>query len=144
MKKISLLLLTLATFLFITSCEKDKTGPFLNESAEAPEITAPTGGTTFVLLEVNENNTLATFKWTEPDYGFTAAVLYALEIDKAGNNFEDAINVANSPEPELTVKIADFNMKVLTIGGIAGEEASYEIRVSATINENLTHWYQLP
>jgi hypothetical protein len=137
MKKFKIFFVIIAAALFITSCEKDKTGPFLNESAAAPEITAPTTGTSFVLTEAIETQDLSKFTWTAPDYGFNAAVLYALEIDNAGNNFADAINVGSSTKPEFTISVADFNMKVLTIGGIAGEQSNYEIRVKSTINDSV-------
>lgn len=137
MKKLRIFFIILGAALFITSCEKDKTGPFLNENAAAPEIIAPTSGTTYVLLEANETQELAKFTWTTPDFGFPAAVLYALEIDKAGNNFAGAINVANSSNPEIKVSVGDFNMKILTIGGLAGEVGNYEIRVTAKINDSI-------
>jgi hypothetical protein len=137
MKKFRIFFIILTAALLVTSCEKDKSGPFLNESAAVPVITAPTTGTTMILTEANETQDLAKFTWTLPEYGFTAAVLYALQIDKAGNNFADAINVASTTKPEMTVTVGDFNMKILTIGGNAGELGNYQIRVKATINDSI-------
>jgi starch-binding outer membrane protein SusE/F len=134
MKKIGLLLIILAAVLFVTSCEKDKSGPFLNESAAAPQITAPTGGTTFVFVEADEVSDSVTFTWTVPEYGYDASVLYALEIAKAGTSFAAPASVANVYKPEAKLSVGDFNMKILTIGGIAGEEADYELRVKSTIH----------
>jgi hypothetical protein len=137
MKNFRIFFIILATAFFITSCEKDKSGPFLNESAAAPEITAPAGGTSYVFLEANEVKDTIDFTWTIPDYGFAAAVLYALEIDKAGNDFAGPITLANSARPELNISVGDFNMKVLTLGGLPGELGNYEVRITAKINDSV-------
>ena len=137
MKKIGILLITLAAVLFITSCEKDKTGPFINKSAAAPLITAPTGGTTFVFLETDEISDSVTFTWTVPDYGYDASVLYALEIAQAGTSFAAPVSVANVYKPEAKLSVGDFNMKILTLGGIAGEQADYELRVKSTVHPTI-------
>jgi hypothetical protein len=137
MKNFRIFFIILATASFITSCEKDKSGPFLNESAAAPEITAPAGGTSYVFLEANEVKDTIDFTWTVPDYGFAAAVQYALEIDKSGNDFAGPITLANSARPKLNISVGDFNMKVLTLGGLPGELGNYEVRVTAKINDSV-------
>jgi len=137
MKNFKIIFLIVAAGLFITSCEKDKEGPFLNESTAAPQITAPTTGQVFVLTEAIETQDLATFTWSVPDYGFTAAPIYMLQIDKAGNNFANATNIATTSKPEYKTKVADFNMKILLFGGIPEEEGTYEMRVKATLTDSL-------
>jgi starch-binding outer membrane protein SusE/F len=137
MKKIRILFITLAAVLFITACEKDKTGPFLLDNVAPPSITAPAANTSYVFVEADEKDTLDKFTWTVPDFGFAAAVVYNLQVDKAGADFANALTIASSNKPEIEVTIESFNMKILTIGGIAGEQADYELRVSAVINDSV-------
>ena len=137
MKNLKIFFLIIAAGLLITSCEKDKEGPFLNESAAAPEITAPAAGTTFVLTEATETQDISTFTWTVPDYGFDAAPLYTLEIDKSGNNFANPSSLAKVTKPEFKTTVADFNMKMLLLGAIPDEEGTWEIRVKATLTDSL-------
>jgi len=137
MKNFRILFLIIAAGLFITSCEKDKEGPFLNTSVAAPQMTAPSTGTTFVLTEAIETQDMAAFTWSVPDYGFKAAPLYALQIDKPGNNFKNATNLVTTTKPEYKPKVSDFNLKILLFGGIPGEEGTYEMRVKATLTDSL-------
>lgn len=74
------------------ACKDDEVGPVVNLN-DAPQITAPTAGATFTLSEAEADSTIPAFSWTAADFGFDAGISYALQLDKAGNNFAEPITL---------------------------------------------------
>ncbi|MFN0034613.1 MAG: SusE domain-containing protein [Saprospiraceae bacterium] len=136
MKKI--LTLALAAALFLGACtEKDKE-PVLAPGA-APSITSPSGGTSFVLTEGTAADIFSTFTWTAADYGFDAGVNYTLELDKAGNNFADAVTVGSVNALTLTGITQEKINTILISKDLPGdEESDIEFRVVAKLSSDAT------
>ncbi|MDX1913608.1 MAG: SusE domain-containing protein [Saprospiraceae bacterium] len=137
MKKILALMLSFG--LFAVACtEKDKE-PILQPGA-APAITAPAGGSSFVLVDTLAADIFSVFNWTAADFGFDAGVTYTLELDKAGNNFADPITVGAVNALTLgDVTQEKINTILLTAKDLpGGEPADIEFRVVAKLGSDAT------
>ena len=136
MKKI----LTLALFaaLFIAACtEKDKE-PILNPGA-APLITSPATGTSFVLADSTAAQIFKVFEWTAADFGFKAGINYTLELDKAGNNFANAVTVGSLNALSLAnITNERINTIMLTKDLPDAEFSNVEFRVVAKLGSDAT------
>ncbi len=132
--KYAFLLLALSAVLL--SCSDDDFGPVLQIGA-APQITSPASGSAFVLQEENADQVMTTFEWTAADFGFQAAVSYRLELDLAGNGFEDAVTLGVVNTRSLDVIVGDINNILLTKELPGETPADIEFRVVATVNDNV-------
>ncbi len=127
----------LASAFLLTACSDETFDPVLS-LGNAPQLTAPADGSKYVLEEANAANQFASFTWTAADFGFQAAITYTLEIDKAGNNFANAITlgVTNTLGFE-TVTVEKVNSIMLAKeipGGVATE---MEVRVKAKVSNDV-------
>lgn len=131
----------LVTAFIAVSCVEKELNPIL-QIGDAPSITSPTGDASFVLTEDKADDLLATFSWTEADFGFSAAVSYTVEIDVAGNSFADAVTLAvvnGLSMEDLTV--GKLNGIMLAKGRPDGVASAMDVRVVATINPDVTPVY---
>ena len=135
MKKINLIILILVGLITVISCEKDETKIVLADNGIAPALTAPTGGTTYVLTEENDTNTLTTFTWSAADFGFDAAIDYSVQFDFAGNDFATANTLGTTTDLEFKITVGDMNQKILLADGAFGTVNSIETRVIAIISK---------
>ena len=137
MKKILYSSILLLTGLLVWSCSDDDFGPIVNLNS-APQITAPTAGTTIELKEAEANDLVPAFSWSAADFGYAAGVTYKLEIDKSGNNFAEAVTLANVNALTLNdLTQAELN-NILLAKEFEGETpANLELRVVAKISEEV-------
>lgn len=127
-------LVALLTILLIAACSDRANDPVVNLGA-APEITAPTGGNTFVLIEEEAEEIVTTFSWTAADFGFEAGINYTLEIDREGNEFLDATGLNTTSDLTYTeLKVGRLNNILLANSLPAEFENPLEIRVCASVS----------
>lgn len=112
---------------------------------DRPVITAPLAGSSFVLLEAEADKKFAPITWTAADFGYQAAVTYAVELDKAGNDFKDAVTIGQSNRLDLSnLSVGQLNNVLLT-KGLPGEVAAdLEIRVKASVSSLVGAMYSDP
>jgi hypothetical protein len=140
MKNFLILILAFAVAGF-WSCSDEALGPYL-DNFNAPQITAPTTGTSFVLLEENAGNDLADVQWSAADYGdFAAAVSYIIQVDKVGNEFGQPQKMGPTSNTQMTLNTAAFNSALINLGLTADFETMVELRVEANINDNVDKLY---
>lgn len=132
MKKINLIILILVTLFAFISCEKDETKVVIGTYGP-PALTAPTGGSSFVLTAETETDTMTTFTWNAADFGFKAAISYSVQLDFAGNDFDSPINLGTTTKQELAVTVGSVNQKILLADGVFGTVNSLEARIMAVI-----------
>lgn len=125
-------LLTICSFALL-SCEKDEERVTLRVGT-APVLTAST--TSMVLLEEDAANDALTLTWNEADFGFDAAVDYALQIDTAGDNFATApytVSMGNELEKSWTVE--ELNTLLTKLKYTPEEAQDVAIRIRATVSD---------
>ena len=143
MKRINLIAIITAAILLFASCEDEERNPRVIPESW-PMITAPTGGA-FVLTEEEEENLLTTVEWTEADFGFRAEITYVLELDREGNEFNDAVALATtSSVSSAPLYVGAVNNTLLSSGYPFGVEGDFEIRVSASVHSDVNKLYSDP
>ena len=134
MKKISFLLIAVFGVFFLNSCSDEEFDPVV-EVSSTPAISTPASGTSYVLTEDNAAETFETFAWTAADFGFQAATTYSIQIDNAGNDFANALNIGSTNELSFTLTNADMNQKLLAFGVPYGAPADIELRIVSSISD---------
>jgi hypothetical protein len=131
-------LLALMATLFMTSCKDDAVKPTLKSAVTANELLAPTA-TAYVLTVENAANTLETFKWTAPNFGFNSSVTYKLQIDKSTGDFTTPLELAtvSNGKLEVAIKVSEMNEKLLGLGLNPEEAAAVKLRVTSTVSDKV-------
>ncbi len=127
--------------IYFQSCEKDKEGPFLADTLSGPVLISTLAGSSEVLLEDNENDTLAVFNWEPADYGFAAAATYFFQLDFAGNNFSQYMNLGNTNGLRTAFTVGDMNGTLMAMGATPEEQVSMEARIMAVLHEDIDTLY---
>jgi hypothetical protein len=140
MKTRNILLIIVAGLLVMIGCEQLPEGPFLKSTLTPPVLTAPTGGTSYILTEATENNLMAKFTWDAADYGFEAAVTYTLQVTITGD-FKDANDIGVTSKTELEILNSKMNSTLLILGAEPLVAATVKCRVKAVINPAVTTIY---
>lgn len=140
MKKLILLILGLSGLLVFTSCE-DTTGPVVDTEPEAPEISQPTAGSTFVLNREESETEIDMMEWTSANFGFSAAVQYTIELDPTGSSFESPIEITTINGTSYSPTVGQLNERLLTAGLAGGEENSVFLRVKAHLSDDVSPAY---
>jgi hypothetical protein len=108
-------------------------GPVMNKTVNPPTLTSPESGQSFSLQKDSEDDTLVTFKWSKPDYGFTSAPDFKIEMDVSGNNFTNAITLATVNKTSHAVTVGDINGTLISNGFPADLKNTFDFRVVSTV-----------
>lgn len=136
MKKLKIFFALALTAFAFASCEDDAINAVL-KSDVTPNVLETPSSDEFVLTLADKDETLETFEWNAPDYGFKAAVTYSLQIDHAGNNFAGAVEVVSTGLLTAAVNIGQFNDILLGLGLTPEEAGDIDVRVVSTIGTNV-------
>ncbi|HKJ32559.1 MAG TPA: SusE domain-containing protein [Balneolales bacterium] len=137
MKNIGIAFTFLLSILILSSCDTKHNGPYLSATPGSPSISAPDNGANYVLQEANAKDTLFTMVWSEPNYGYPAAINYSIEMSKQGDNFANPINVGTSHQAKYSVIVGDMNGVLLGQGFNAGEAATVDMRITASVSDSI-------
>lgn len=130
MKNIKIFALFFMVIGFLSSCE-DELDPKVPTDAVGPELLSPSGGGTYVLEKVNEDQVFATFEWTEADFKLPVVLEYALEVDVQGGDFSKRNVLLSNIESPLEISVSDFNKGLLAAGFEEGTAHDIQVRVVA-------------
>ncbi|HDR88864.1 MAG TPA: SusF/SusE family outer membrane protein [Bacteroidetes bacterium] len=132
----------LALLVLAVGCEEEEHPVY--QVLGDPAFTSPAGGTTYVLLEENEEDTLVSFTWDPANYGFQAPVTYRVHLDEAGNNFQEPRELGKVTETKLEVTVGKMNSALLAMGMQPEQPANVEVRIMATVHPDLDTLYSTP
>jgi hypothetical protein len=134
MKKILFILIVFSTI--ISSCIfKDEPVDPIIGVFDPPAMEDVSG--TYVFEEEMADDVFKTFSWSEADYGFQAAVSYSVQIDFAGNDFAEAVDLLTTSTTSGSITIGDLNQKLLSMGAKTNVPSDFEMRVVASVNDNV-------
>ena len=90
------------------------------------------------MLETDADNPAVTFNWTDA-FTYSAKVAtnknYAVQIDKAGNNFKNPAELSSGITFTKIVSVSELNAAVVqTLKVLPGNVANFEVRVACTLN----------
>ncbi len=142
LKYISIALLSLATF---NSCNSDLDKVYFDENdvigGELSKIAE-----SYQLKKENADKVVDTIRWTASDFGYAASVIYSLEVDLAGKNFETMETVFSVPgKTKNGLKVKELNDKLNSILSkykmpLTGTN-EFEFRISATVGGSVAPVY---
>lgn len=134
MKNIQKLIYLLLGITLLFACEEIEREPVV-VLGDAPAITQPAAGTGLVFQRLNAEDEMVNFAWSEADFGFPSATSYILQTDLAGNNFENAFELARTNDITASLSHAQLNERLLTFGLNTEEPTDLEFRVVASVSE---------
>ena len=120
-----------ALFAFIYSCD-DVERVYYNDAAET---VLSFSDDNLVLNEENAANEILTLTWTEPDFGFSAAALYSVQIDVQGGDFSNPQIISVGGAFDKTFTVEELNAKLLSLSMLPNEEGVASFRIKATLSE---------
>ena len=120
-----------ALFAFIYSCD-DVDRVYYNDAAET---VLSLSDDNLVLNEENAANEILTLTWTEPDFGFSAAALYSVQIDVQGGDFSNPQIISVGGAFDKTFTVEELNAKLLSLSMLPNEEGVASFRIKATLSE---------
>lgn len=116
----------------LTSCEKDEIRAVLNPDAQpVVKLSAPT----IVLTKDAAENDVLTVSWEKPSYGFDAAPVYTILIDKKGGDFSKAYTVSTGSGLSKVFKGDELNKILLGLGMKPNEAANLDVKVQAKLSD---------
>lgn len=140
MKKILLNIFLLSAITFV-ACEKEEEKVTF-DPANAKAATLSASANSVTLSSADDAKEALTFTLKAADYGYNAGVTYTLQIDKKGNDFKNANNVAlaNALTKSFTVK--ELNKLIVErLGATPGVTSNFEARIKSDISDNITSLY---
>ena len=120
-----------ALFAFIYSCD-DVERVYYNDAAES---VLSLSDDNLLLNEENAANEILTLTWTEPDFGFSAAALYSVQIDVQGGDFSNPQIISVGGAFDKTFTVEELNAKLLSLSMLPNEEGVASFRIKATLSE---------
>jgi starch-binding outer membrane protein SusE/F len=140
MKRILYFVWILFAAVFFTGCDEDMPTATL-KSDVAPNVLAEPSSDSYVLTTEIKDQVMEDFEWTATDYGFTAATNYVLQMDVAGNDFADAVEVISTNSLGASIQVGPFNDLLLGLGLTPEEAGTVELRVVSTISDQVAPVY---
>ncbi len=136
MKKLSLVILTIAALFAVFSCEDPEAGPVLQmDQVVAPSFASPSGSPSFVLSKDEVDDILTTFSWNPTDYGFAAGTQYTLEVTFADSSYSNAMEIVTTNDTFATITVGAMNELMLNMSATPDEENSLKMRLVSVISE---------
>jgi hypothetical protein len=90
------------------------------------------------MTQEQADDTLMTVEWTEPDFGFSSAPTYTVEMAEAGTDFESPMQVASVQATSFPVVVSELNNMLLSEDFNANNAHSLELRVTASISDSVS------
>ena len=120
-----------ALFALFYSCD-DVERVYYNDGAETVLTLSDDN---LVLNEENAANEILTLTWTQPDFGFSAAALYSVQIDVQGGDFSNPQIISVGGSFDKTFTVEELNAKLLSLSMLPNEEGVASFRIKATLSE---------
>ena len=142
MKKLAIIIILLITIGGFFSCEKEE-GPVV--TPESSVVLDSVGNYISVLAPEKANNVFTVLTWTPAKYNVDVIQGYRIEVDTAGNNFNDAVTVLNTDADSAAITVFQLNKALTSDLGLPPDtECSIEIRVGSTLGEKAPQVYSGP
>ncbi len=124
--------------LMMWGCSEDEFGPVLSLDG-APGLSSPAANASYVITDAIVDDVMTTFTWTTADFGYEAGIDYDVQIDKAGNNFAEAVSLGPILKGGLSMAVTNgkVNGILLAKNLPAGVENTMEVRVVASVSSEV-------
>ena len=140
MKRIQkLVYISLGLFLFF-ACEEVEREPVV-QPGDAPVLLTPSTGTSMEFEKLGADENTVSFSWSKADFGFQSAISYTLQIDLAGNDFSEALNLVTTSDTSAVLTQMAMNTKLLGFGLPTAEATALQARVIAVVSQYVETLY---
>lgn len=129
------ILFTGVVALGIVSCENEDNLAYISPSPDGFTLIAPEDGSSVFLDKDTPNNPALTVSWNEAVYDGTATqVIYSVEVDKEGDDFDTPYSLGGGSARSLTVSVEQLNLAAQTVGLSPNNAGTLSVRVKAVVN----------
>ena len=125
-----------AALLLLASCAKDEDKVMIQPSG-GPALTASSTSLGVLAMD-SAAKPAVTYSWTAPDYGYSAAVTYTLQLDKKGDDFKAPVEFTTTAT-RRTLTVAELNTTLLTLGVVPGTAGELAARVKADVTSSAAY-----
>ncbi len=128
--------MVLAVGLF--SCSNDDDGSSVPSSFmlnEAATISSDRDGDQISVTEDLADLYLMHISWNKPSATANTRVFHVLQMDVAGNNFADPVDVKNLDANSINLNGTDLNTAAAQLGAFPGQPISVDIRLNSSVNK---------
>ncbi|NBL64599.1 SusF/SusE family outer membrane protein [Flavobacterium sp. NST-5] len=142
MKNITKSIIALFT-VFAVACSSDdvEDRPVIMP-VDAPVLLAPENGNSYVLTVENATMQAERFVWSAANFDQDVAITYEVEIDSTGHDFDNPASLGSTVGgSQLSVSVETLNNAVSSVGGMAFEEGTFDVRVKASVNGTFEPMY---
>lgn len=130
--------LGLALMPVLLACETYEMPPIIPQTGAA--LSSPSPGSSLVLTNEAAEDVIE-FQVTSADFGMEGTVTYTLEMDLAGADFADPVELGSSTSNIIEVVAQDINDELIAKGVEPETATDTEFRVRASINQPLSPLY---
>jgi starch-binding outer membrane protein SusE/F len=134
MKKLSIIIFIVG-LVGLFSCKKDETKVDMKTPPDAAVLNPLPGGDNVTLLLANQD-AMIDYTWAAADYGAPVVTAYALEMDKEGNKFADALTLGTvNSATKVSVLTSTLNAALLGMEADPSvpDPVNVEFRVKASV-----------
>ena len=117
-------------FAMFAACKKEMLATVSNVTA--PQLSSPSSGSAIVVT-ADDSTQMLNVTWSKATFGVAAVVTYFVQVDAAGGNFAQPINLGTLPKDTLSLTYGALNSKLLNAGLAANAASDIEFRVGANI-----------
>ena len=143
MNKIKYILATLSLLFVFDGCREDDKLIFNPKNVSPGQLASINAS--YVLEATKAAEIAQVFSWGVFDMGYNAAVTYSLEMDLAGNNFANAVELASGNTLTVSITVGQLNAAMLRLKRVYDfEDASEQnvgFRVMGSISPNVEPFY---
>lgn len=112
----------------------------ISADPSAPVLTSPAPGISLVLnRDLSEES--VNFTYTQADFGFSAAVIYTVQLVETGASFDNAVDIGNSNRTTVGITQANLNQRLIARGFVPDEATQVDIRVRASLGPSVAPIY---
>lgn len=147
MKKINMLLLFVTGLLAFSACT-DSMDPVINSMKDSENkavsfVLNTPSNSSYTLIPENANSIIDVFTCKQPNYGFSAAVTYTVQVCMGNNGFVDFKDLATKVQGEkIPIKTFELNDAMNALK-MANSKVAYSVdfRLKAFINDSVPALY---
>ncbi|PIB36266.1 hypothetical protein BFP72_13130 [Reichenbachiella sp. 5M10] len=121
----------------MSSCEEELVEKAILDTDAAVNELSALPSSSYVFLYEEAGDAFDTFEWTAADYGFSASVVYQLQVAPSGSDFSDAMALGSTQEDTLSLTQGALNTALLSLGAMPEEAYAVDFRVVSSIGEGV-------
>lgn len=140
MKRIQKLVYALLALFMFFACEEIEREPVV-QLGDVPVLLTPSTGSVMEFQKLGAEENMVSFSWSKADFGFQSATSYTLQIDLAGNDFSEALDLVTINDTSVVLTQAAMNTKLLGFGLQTDVAAELKARVVASVSQYVDKLY---